>query len=298
MVSLSTCLLSLTGLCRASPQGAAIENKRLASCLKWRSNRKHHSQGKKNREDGVDMDSCYSAIASDFSLPRESAEELDEHGFIVIQGAITRIQAAQLEAAYDAAVSSADPDDIRIGSTTTRVSDFVNRGPAFDSLYIHGPILAACATVIQGPFKLSTMHARAVHPCAPAQKLHVDFERQTDGWPMVGFIIMIDPFRETNGATRFVPGSHKWSRMPEDDIRSLHEEQQILATGPAGSIIIYNGSIWHGHSANETMRARRSIQGAYIRREAQAGVNQNALIRSETFRRITPLARYLLDVEE
>ena len=242
------------------------------------------------------MDSCYSAIASGFSLPRDTAEELDVRGFIVIKGAITRIQAAQLKAAYDAAVSGADPDDIKIGSTTTRVSDFVNRGSAFDWIYTHGPILAACASVIQRPFKLSTMHARAVHPSAPAQQLHVDFKRQTDGWPMIGFILMIDPFQETNGATRFVPRSHKWLKTPEDDVRSLHEEQQVVANGPAGSIIIYNGSIWHGHSANETMRARRSIQGAYIRRDAQAACNQKALIRPETFRRISPLARYLLDV--
>lgn len=242
------------------------------------------------------MDSCYSAIASDFSLPREAAEDLDVHGFTVTQGALTRIQAAQLEAAYDAAVSGADPEDIKIGSTTTRVSDFVNRGSAFDWLYTHGPILAACAGVIQRPFKLSTLHARAVHPGAPAQQLHVDFERQTEGWPMIGFILMIDPFRETNGATRFVPGSHKWPKTPEDDVRSLHEEQQVVANGAAGSIIIYNGSIRHGHSANETMKARRSIQGAYIRRDAEAACNQKVLIRPETFRRITPLARYLLDV--
>jgi hypothetical protein len=41
---------------------------------------------------------------------------------------------------------------------------------------------------------------------------------------------------------------------------------------------------------------RRSIQGAYIRREAQSGFERSARMRSDTLARIGPLARYLLAV--
>jgi hypothetical protein len=37
-------------------------------------------------------------------------------------------------------------------------------------------------------------------------------------------------------------------------------EGQALAYGPAGSIIIFNGSVWHGHTANRSARRRRSIR--------------------------------------
>src|SRR5438876_6213241 len=47
-------------------------------------------------------------------------------------------------------------------------------------------------------------------------------------------------------------------------------DAQVSACGPPGSLIIYNGSVWHGHGANKTSRSRRSIQGAYIRRAANA----------------------------
>jgi ectoine hydroxylase-related dioxygenase (phytanoyl-CoA dioxygenase family) len=61
--------------------------------------------------------------------------------------------------------------------------------------------------------------------------------------------------------------------------------------------VIYNGSVWHGHGANETMKPRRSIQGAYIRRDDKQGTNQAVRMRPETFRRIGALAKYVLNIE-
>ena len=73
-------------------------------------------------------------------------------------------------------------------------------------------------------------------------------------------------------------------------------EGQLLACGPAGSIIIFNGSVWHGHTANRSARCRRSIQGAFVPREARPAINQASRIRPETLRRVGGLAKYVLDV--
>ena len=115
---------------------------------------------------------------------------------------------------------------------------------------------------------------------------------------MVGFIMMVDEFRTDNGATRFVPGSHKWDAMPSDFLQDTSADYagQVLACGPAGSVIIYNGSVWHGHAANRAGEPRRSIQGSYIRRDVEAAVDQALRIRPETLRRIDQLAKYVLAV--
>lgn len=115
---------------------------------------------------------------------------------------------------------------------------------------------------------------------------------------MVGFIFMLDEFRLDNGATRFVPASHNLPASPEEVMAdtTADYEGQVLACGPTGSMIIYNGSTWHGHSANQSASPRRSVQGALIRRDAQAAHDQRARIRPETFSRIGDLAKYLLDV--
>ena len=112
----------------------------------------------------------------------------------------------------------------------------------------------------------------------------------------VGFIFMVDEFRGDNGATRFVPGSHLWSTIPGDLMSdpTADFEGQVQACGAAGSMIVYNGSVWHGHAANSTDKPRRSIQGAYIRREAPSGFNLRSRMRPDTLARISPLAKYVV----
>ena len=243
------------------------------------------------------MDDWYSAIATESDLPPDAARRLRDVGFVVMPGPEIPGGWARLSQAYDRAVLTADPSDVSIRSST-RVHDFVNRGPEFDGLYLYRPVLAACCRIIGRPFKLSTLLARTLEPGAPAQPLHVDVKRGADGWPLVGFIVMVDEFDAENGATRFVPGSHLLPSEPDEWMEDATDayEEQVLACGPAGSIIIFNGSVWHGHTANRSRRPRRSLQGAFIPREAQASINQASRIRPETLQRIGDLAKYVLDV--
>jgi Phytanoyl-CoA dioxygenase (PhyH) len=229
-------------------------------------------------------------------LPQDVARQLDDIGFAVLPGPAVPGGWARLTEAYDQAVSAANPADVSIRSST-RVHDFVNRGPEFDGLYIYTPLLSACCRIIGRPFKLSTMLARTLEPGAPAQPLHVDVKRNGEGWPLVGFIVMVDGFHAGNGATRFVPGSHLWPLEPDSSKDTTDTVgREVLACGSAGSVIIFNGSVWHGHTANRSTKCRRSIQGAFIPREARQAIDQASRMRPETFDRIGDLAKYVLDV--
>ena len=245
------------------------------------------------------MDDWFNLIKTGGELSTDTLKNLQDAGFVVIPGPFESIDLPQIVKTYDSVVASALPDDIRIGSSTTRVNDFVNQSPNFDALYIHQPLLEASSCIIGQPFKLSSLHARTLHPNSQAQGLHIDFKSNEQKFPLVGFIFMVDEFREDNGATRFVPGSHKWSSTPEEltnDALAYYENQIQTACGQAGSVIVFNGSVWHGHLANLTDAPRRSIQGAYIPRDAQSAVDFKSRIRPETLARISPLAKYLLAI--
>jgi ectoine hydroxylase-related dioxygenase (phytanoyl-CoA dioxygenase family) len=53
-------------------------------------------------------------------------------------------------------------------------------------------------------------------------------------------------FDHANGATRLVPGSHRRDRRPAKGEQAEHVEAEM----PAGSVLLYDGSLWHGGGAN------------------------------------------------
>jgi len=252
-------------------------------------------------------DEWHSLIAAEAHLPPDAARQLRDQGFVVMPGPVLPGGCEQLSKAYDRDVATADPAERHVSrnKSTTRINDFVNRGPEFDCLYIYPPLLAACCQIIGGPFKLSGMRARTLHAGAPAEQLHVDVKHRADGWPLVGCLLMVDAFDAENGATRFVPGSHLQPQEPSEvigdpsDPRGTHDahDEQVLACGPAGSVIIFNASAWHGHGANRSARPRRSIQAHFVPREALAAPDDHCRgMRPETLQRISPLAKYVLNV--
>lgn len=238
----------------------------------------------------------FSTLAGWDVLGTDVVSELQERGFAVLPDAVPSGQMEQLAAAYDAAVASATGDDISVGSTSTRVTDFVNRGAEFDRLYVFPPLLKACCRVIARPFKLSSLHARTLPPGAAAQALHIDVGRHAAEWPLVGFILMVDDFRPDNGATRFVPGSHRWPQAPWNSMTDVvaEHDKQVLACASAGSLLVFNGSTWHGHTANVSSEPRRSLQGAFVPRDGRAATDFAARMRPETRKRLGPLAQYVL----
>ena len=235
-------------------------------------------------------------LADRHQLPMDAATALDERGFAILPGPVLPHAMTRLANDYEAAFASARGEDIRVGSTTTKLSDPAGFGRVFDELVFFPPLLEACCRVIGQPFKLSSFMGRTLRAGSPSQELHVDVRRDSADWPLLGFILMVDDFRPDNGATRFVPGSHRLIETPEEtmrDVRTDHE-QQTLACAAAGSLLVFNGSSWHGHTANTSHGPRRSIQGAFIPRNGQAATDFAARLPAETRSRLSPLARHVL----
>jgi ectoine hydroxylase-related dioxygenase (phytanoyl-CoA dioxygenase family) len=234
------------------------------------------------------------------ALPAHAAEALREEGYTVLPGPVAPEEIAELQSSYDAACAQAAPEDVGLGRASTRVTDFVNRGPEFDCIYTWLLALYAARQVIQGPFRLSAMHARTLRPGARAQELHADIPPSSDAWPMLGLIYMIDEFTKDNGATRFVPGSHRWTESPEAVLvdRYAPYPGQVVACGPPGSVILFDASTWHGHTSNRTSAARRSLQATYIPRSGRPATDFVARMKPETFARLGGVARYLIGESE
>ena len=189
---------------------------------------------------------------------------LMDFGFVLVPGVISARRVAEIGMAYYELMLPSSSPDFKAGTTTDR-RFFVESGIDFEDVYQHPSLLIACAQLIGQPFKLSSLLGRTLRASTPAQHLHTDIARDSPDSPMAGFILMLDAFTPANGATRFIPGSQRFPHVPSDRLADscLECGGEVLACGDAGSMIIFNAAVWHGHTANTTPKMRRSIQGYF-----------------------------------
>ena len=105
---------------------------------------------------------------------------------------------------------------------------------------------------------MNTCQAMIIGPGEAAQVLHRDGDNWSNvmarTWPncpelTVSLILALEDVDEVVGATRVVPGSHRWT----DYERSPEPAESIPATLLAGDALIYNGRVFHGGGANQTV---------------------------------------------
>jgi hypothetical protein len=181
-------------------------------------------------------------------------EAIAVRGFAILSSLVALELLAPLRRAYDRAFAEARPEDLRVRESI-RLGGLVNYGSEFEAACLTRELLDLAVRVVGEAVQLRFLNARTLLPGAPAQDLHVD--RWRPDLRLAGFIVPIDDFRADNGATRFVPGSH---------LRDERGAAEVLALAPAGSCIVYDGSVLHGYGANRSSTPRRSIQGGFIAR--------------------------------
>ncbi|MBT5830166.1 MAG: phytanoyl-CoA dioxygenase [Candidatus Latescibacteria bacterium] len=183
-----------------------------------------------------------------------------------------------------------------------RLADLVNKGAVFDNVYLEPTLLTAVYHILQRPFKLHSLNGHDPQQGSGLQNLHADTGEPTlVGGPYhtVNSMWMLDDFTATNGATRIIPRSHLKPGRIVDYIedRKADHPGQIHLLGKAGSVAVFNGSLWHSSYANEDGRPRRTLHCAFIAREHKQQTNQREYLRPATSKRLSPLARYVLDVD-
>jgi ectoine hydroxylase-related dioxygenase (phytanoyl-CoA dioxygenase family) len=242
-------------------------------------------------------------VRSDTLSPKER-RQLDEEGYLLLPGILTPAQVAAFSARLEALV---EEEGEQAGSEThqergsIRLSDLINKDPMFEVCLTHPRVLAAIAQVIRGEIRFSSLNSRAALPGQGGQHLHADWDGGTapGEYLVCNSIWLMDDFTERNGATRVVPRTHRSGRTPQEalpDAGAPHPDE-VKLIAPAGSVAVWNGHLWHGGTRNATERRRLALHSYFCRRDQEPQTDQRRYLRPETRARLSPAARYLLDVD-
>ena len=194
----------------------------------------------------------------------DAAASLDEHGYALVEGVLPPADVegrlAGLGELLDATPTGRNFFE---GFRTQRVYAVYAKTRAFDDLAVHPLLLGALDHALGEHYQFSAPVALQIGPGEKAQILH----RDEDIYPLprphdpvvVNSMWALCDFTADNGATRLVPGSHRW---PED--RRPDESEAVAVAMPAGSVLIYLGGLWHGGGANTTDRPRPGLLLEYV----------------------------------
>ena len=152
------------------------------------------------------------------------------------------------------------------GRRTQRTGALAARSPSCRALIMH-PLVLNAARRFLAPFTdriilhlTQTIH---IHPGSQAQPLH----RDRLAWgkhipkpiePQFNTLWALTDFTAENGATRCVPGSHKW-----DWDRRAEPDEMAQAEMAAGSVFLYTGSVLHSGGENRAAESRLGLNLTY-----------------------------------
>ena len=188
--------------------------------------------------------------------------ELDECGFVIIPNLISTAEANRMaERWMESRGQQADAD--KLVQNLRAVSNHDDQDIFVPP--ITNPAYLELARHLLGPdFQLAEVGGLWIKPGAPAQSFHADvpvgwFPQSglpvPDACFVVNSIWMLTDFSLENGATQLIPYTHHSRRVPRPNVD--YKQHRLSAEGPAGSVVIFHGSIWHRGGANVTQNKQR-----------------------------------------
>jgi fumagillin biosynthesis dioxygenase len=227
-----------------------------------------------------------------------------EHGFCVIPGVLNRDQLASVRSALDAAIGLTAQEEagtfnplLDPNASSIRVNNLPDFDPLFVDLLRHPRALPIIRRLLGPDAYVSNFTANIALPGAGSMRIHSDQALVMPGpWVecfAMNIIWCLDDIHPQNGATRYIPNSHRFRTVSDLPTNALEGLEAF--TAPAGSIIVMEGRLWHTSGPNSTQDERRALLFAYYTRGfLRAQVNWDVTLSERAVARLDENARQLL----
>ena len=196
----------------------------------------------------------------------EHANRIAREGWTIVEDAIAPELVDRLVVAIDqlhAELAVSPAANIFEGLHTLRVYNLLARGKVFEEVPVHERVLPIVERVLDRGCLVSSLSSITILPGETAQPIHADDQLIPLPKPHVPLVCnsmwALTDFTEENGATLLVPGTHTSDRSP--NFGEAYET--IPAVMKQGSVLVWNGSLWHGGGANRTSERRVGLAMNY-----------------------------------
>lgn len=193
-----------------------------------------------------------------------TANQVRDEGYVVVRNLLSKADVAAIRAGLAPFLrrEKMGRNDFE-GFHSERVYALLAKDPVFARIAEHPLVLEVLDQLLLPTYLLSANLAINVHPGETPQAFH----RDNDGGPFadrskihgVSTIWAFDEFTAGNGATEVIPGSHVW----DDERPTANDSRAVPVTMPAGSVLIFTGSVFHRGGANRSGGTRLAITPQY-----------------------------------
>jgi ectoine hydroxylase-related dioxygenase (phytanoyl-CoA dioxygenase family) len=223
-------------------------------------------------------------------------ERVRRDGFTIVENAI----APGLVDALNAALWRLERDlDVKPamngfeGHKTVRIYNLLAFGAPFADVPVHASVLPVVEAVLDPGCLISSLSSIAIDPGEIAQPIHADDMVIPLAKPHIPIVCnsmwALTDFTEANGATRLVPGSHlKDNPVYGGTYDSVPGEMK------KGSVLIWDGSLWHGGGANTTDKRRTGIAMNYCAGFIRQQENQQLGLKPDLVKTFSPRLQELV----
>ncbi len=196
-------------------------------------------------------------------------ETIEEEGFCLLPELLDR-QTVEVARAALAEILHREQSGEEAVAASKRGWAIAVKHPIFRQIPQHPLVIEVYQRMLGPDMLISTWSSNTVLPGQGKMHWHSDhpYSGMAQPWPrdlLAGQSLwMLDDFTEQNGATALFPRSHKRNHKPDIASGEPHPDQ-ILAEAPAGSVVLFDGRLWHSSRANRTDQSRSCLLGMYAR---------------------------------
>lgn len=229
--------------------------------------------------------------------PDEHAERVRRDGYTILSDAIESDLIDELAADLTRLERDLgiEPGKNRFeGRKTIRVYNLLVHAAVYRRIPVHDRVLPVVERVLDSGCLVSSLSSIAILPGEKPQPIHADDQLVPLPKPHPPLVCntmwAITDFTAENGATRVVPGSHSLDRSP-----GYREPCETVAVEmKRGSVLVYDGSLWHGGGENRSRARRVGIAMNYCAGYIRQQENQQLGIPLEIAKTFSPRLRELV----